>query len=801
MNKIKSFPTVLIILGATGDLMHKKIVPALFNLYEKNKAPKMFHIVGFSRRDFDDVRFRASLKEILKEHFQGKQIDEEKIKSFINLWSYNKGTFEERGDYEKLATQLGYFDNEWHTCSNKLFYIAAPPQYYEPILKNLKLSNLTLPCSSEEGFTRVLIEKPFGKDTDTATKLETLLSGLFKEEQIFRIDHYLAKEMLQNILSFRFSNALFESAWSNKYIEKVQIRVWETLGVEKRGSFYDGLGTLRDVGQNHLLQMLALIAMDNPGNFNTEPIRTQRAKILETLKIPGSDEIKKYSYRSQYLGYDKIKGVNPQSKTETYFKIRAFLNTPRWEGVPFILESGKRLEGARKEIIVTFKHPDFCLCPVGSDHLGKNKIVFQFEPEEGVFIDLLSKKPGLLFETKGAKFQYFYRENRNKVQYVEEYEKLLLDAIEGDQTLFVRSDEVVGMWKFIDPIINAWKNDEVPLHSYKPDTEEAMTDSKYIDESGNSVTKKASIKKEIGIIGLGKMGGGVAERLIDKSWNVVGFNRSPETTKKLEANGLRGVFSLKELVAKVSKPRIILLSLPAGEQIDKTLFSENGLADLLEKNDIIIDGGNSYYKDSIRRAKMLEKRGIRFMDVGISGGPTGARNGASLMIGGMKKDFTEYEQLFFDMSLPDGYQFFEGYGAGHFVKMVHNGIEYGMMQAIAEGFAVLKKSDYRLDLSRVSDVYNHGSVIESKLIGWLRQAFAVYGEDLSSISGVVSHTGEGEWTIKSAKELKVKTKIIEGALQFRIDSEKNPDYVGKILSVLRNQFGGHTVSSGTGRPT
>ncbi len=793
MNNTKSFPTVLIILGATGDLMHKKIVPALFNLYEKDKTPKMFHIIGFSRRDFDDIRFRNSLKEILSEHFQGKYADEEKIKSFINLWSYNKGTFEARDDYEKLATQLGYFDDEWHTCSNKLFYIAAPPQYYEPILKNLKLSNLTLPCSSEEGYTRVLIEKPFGKDTDTAVKLETLLSGLFKEEQIFRIDHYLAKEMLQNILSFRFSNALFESSWSNKYIEKVQIRVWETLGVEKRGSFYDGLGTLRDVGQNHLLQMLALIAMDNPGNFNTEPIRTQRSKILETLKIPGKDEIKNYSYRSQYQGYDEIKDVSPQSRTETYFKIRAFLNTPRWKGVPFILESGKRLKTARKEIIVTFKHPDYCLCPSGSDHLGKNRIVFQFEPEEGVFIDLLSKKPGLLFATKGAKFNYFYRENKKKAQYVEEYEKLLLDAIEGDQTLFVRSDEVVNMWRFVDPFINAWKNDDVPLRSYKPDTEEATKDSRYIDESADIMLRPSFIKKEIGIIGLGKMGGGVARKLLDKSWKVAVYNRSPDATKHLEKNGLRGVFSLKELISSVPKPRIILLSLPAGEQIDNTLFSENGLADLLEKNDIVIDGGNSYYKDSIRRAEKLGKRGIRFMDVGISGGPTGARNGASLMIGGMKKDFIEYEQLFFDMSLPDGYQFFEGYGAGHFVKMVHNGIEYGMMQSIAEGFAVLKKSDYRLDLSRVSDVYNHGSVIESKLMGWLRQAFAVYGEDLSSISGVVSHTGEGEWTIKSAKELKVKTKIIEDALQFRIDSEKNPDYAGQILSALRNQFGGHMV--------
>jgi len=793
MKNKKFLPTILIILGATGDLMRKKIVPALFNLYEKNNTPKMFHIVGFSRKDLTDDQFRLSLQEILHEHHQDESKKSEIIKSFINLWSYDKGTFGIKEDYEKLATKMGYFDHQWHVCANKLFYIAASPQYYGPILKNLKSSNLTLPCSSEEGFTRVLIEKPFGKDTKTAAQLERLLSGLFKEEQIFRIDHYLAKEMLQNILSFRFSNALFESSWSNKYIEKVRIRVWETLGVEKRGMFYDNLGTLRDVGQNHLLQMLALITMDHPGSFKSNSIRNRRAEILKNLKIPNMNEIKNYTYRAQYRDYNRIKGVKTNSKTETYFKIRAFLNNSRWAGVPFILESGKRLKQAKKEIVITFKHPNPCLCPPGSNHLTKNRVVFQFEPEEGVFVDLLSKKPGHFYEVKGGKFEYFYREGKKRAQYVEEYEKLLLDAIDGDQTLFVRSDEVVEMWEFIDPIITAWSKNQVPLRSYKTDTEEPMLDSQFVDKSIDLNAQLAKINKEIGIIGLGKMGGNIARRLIDKEWKVIGYNRSIEVTKQMETEGLIGTDSLKDLVSQLSKPRIIWLSLPAGELIDEILFGENGLVKLLDKNDVIIDGGNSFYKDSIKRAEKLNKQEIKFIDAGVSGGPSGARNGASIMIGGQKKDFQQFEQLFFDLALANGYQFFPGYGAGHFVKMVHNGIEYGMMQAIAEGFTVLKKSNYHLDLSRVSDVYNHGSVIESKLINWLRQAIDIYGEDLDSISGSVKHTGEGEWTIKTAKELKVKTKIIESALQFRIDSQKNPDYTGQILSALRNQFGGHEV--------
>jgi glucose-6-phosphate 1-dehydrogenase len=793
MKDKKFLPTILIILGATGDLMQKKIVPSLFNLYEKNLLPKMLHIIGFSRRDWTDEQFKNLIKEILHAHHLDKSKNSELIKSFINLWSYDNGNFDNKDDYRKLAVKLGYYDNQWHVCANKLFYIAAPPQHYESILKNLKSSNLTLPCSVEEGFTRVLIEKPFGKDTDTAMQLEKLLSDLFKEEQIFRIDHYLAKEMIQNILSFRFSNALFESSWSNKYIEKVQIRLWEKLGVESRGSFYDGLGALRDVGQNHLLQMLALITMDHPGSFNTIPIRSHRAEILKTLKTPDPIEVKNYTYRSQYRGYGQIKDVKPNSKTETYFKIRAFLNNPRWEGVPFILESGKRLKYARKEIIITFKQPDLCFCPPNSNQTMKNRIIFQFEPEEGVFVDLLSKKPGLLFKIKGAKFKYFYRENRRKKQYVEEYEKLLLDAIEGDQTLFVRSDEVVAMWKFVDPIISAWDKSQVPLNSYKPDTKESIVQSQFIDESKDLNSKFTKINKKIGIVGLGKMGGNMGRRLIDKNWKVVGYNRSDEVTDEMKNEGLIPTHSLQELVKKLPSPKIILLSLPAGETIDRVLFEKNGIAEMLEKNDLIVDGGNSFYKDSIRRAEKLQKLGIKFIDAGISGGPSGARNGASIMVGGEKKVFKQIEELFFDLAAKDSYQFFEGFGAGHFVKMVHNGIEYGMMQAIAEGFTVLKKSHYNLDLSKVTDIYNHGSVIESRLVNWLKQAFDIYGEDLKAISGSVGYTGEGEWTVKTAREMKIKTKIIEDALQFRIESQKNPDYTGQILSALRNQFGGHKV--------
>jgi len=248
------------------------------------------------------------------------------------------------------------------------------------------------------------------------------------------------------------------------------------------------------------------------------------------------------------------------------------------------------------------------------------------------------------------------------------------------------------------------------------------------------------------------------------------------------------------MVSKLKPPRVIWVMVKAGEAIDEVLFGEEGLINHLEKEDIVIDGGNSYFEDSVRRTHKLAKKGIMFVDVGVSGGPEGVRTGACLMVGGTKEVYEKLLPLYLNIAVTQGVQFFEGVGAGHFVKMIHNGIEYGIMQAIAEGFTVLKNSGYSLNLKDIAEVYNHGSVIESKLIRWLKKAFEVHGVDLEDVSGTVAHTGEGEWTVKTAHELGLKTKIIEEAVNFRIESEKNPSYTGKILSALREQFGGHSVT-------
>jgi 6-phosphogluconate dehydrogenase len=301
------------------------------------------------------------------------------------------------------------------------------------------------------------------------------------------------------------------------------------------------------------------------------------------------------------------------------------------------------------------------------------------------------------------------------------------------------------------------------------------------------------MKKEIAIVGLGKMGKNMTLRLLERKWKIFAFDIDEKARKEIEKRGAKIANSLKELVEKLSWPRLVWLMVPAGKTVEETLFSKRGLINFLEKGDIVIDGGNSFFEDSIERAKKLAKKGIEFLDVGVSGGPEGARKGACLMIGGKRDIFEKLKPLFRDLSRNSSFQYVGKSGAGHFVKMVHNGIEYGMMQAIAEGFNLMKNSPFKLDLKRIASLYNKGSVIESRLIGWLVSVYKKHGENLKMISGKVEATGEGEWTVKIAKKLKIPVKIIEEAVRFRKLSQKKPSYTGKILSALREQFGGHKV--------
>ncbi|HMS22802.1 MAG TPA: NADP-dependent phosphogluconate dehydrogenase [Candidatus Levybacteria bacterium] len=302
------------------------------------------------------------------------------------------------------------------------------------------------------------------------------------------------------------------------------------------------------------------------------------------------------------------------------------------------------------------------------------------------------------------------------------------------------------------------------------------------------------MNKQIGIIGLGKMGGNIARRLTEKGWKVSGYNRTAAVTQKLEKEGIIGAYSLEELILGLPKPRVIITILTAGAPTDEMLAA---LLPLLEPEDIVLEFSNSLYLDTVKRGKMFEKKKIKFIDVGISGGPGGALNGACLMVGGDKKTFEQIKPLLASEARPGALMHFEGIGAGHFVKMVHNGIEYGMMQSIAEGFNLLKNGPYKnLKMTDITSIYMNGSVVESRLVGWLADAFKTYGDNLTDLSGSVGYTGEGEWTAKIAKKFKLPSKVISDSVQFRIDSQKKPSFAGKILTGMRNAFGGHSIERG-----
>jgi glucose-6-phosphate 1-dehydrogenase len=444
-------PTTYIIFGATGDLAQGKLLPALFDLKEKGMLPAQFKIVAFSRRPFSDEEFRQFSLTTLAVKKQG--VGPSKLASFLELISYVQGTFDEEAAYPRLGEALAAIDQAFGICANKLFHLAVHPEFYEVILNNLAASGLSIPCGGNLGWTRVLVEKPFGRDTETAQKLDRLLGSLFQEEQIFRIDHYLAKETLQNILTFRFSNSLFEPLWNNEFIASVKLSLFEQADVSARGDFYDTVGALRDVGQNHLLQMLALVALDFPGELSTAAIRSARAKVLADLSCTKAS-------RAQYEGFTTELGVDPDSTTETYFALEAGINSPRWQGVPFYLESGKGVAESQAEIVVTFKDKT---TQIKTDR--PNQLIFRLQPDEGISVLFWLKKPGLGLVAEPQYLTFNYANSPDTAKLPDAYERVLLDAFRGDQTLFTSTEEMMASWRFITPILAAWQNE--PLLKYQ----------------------------------------------------------------------------------------------------------------------------------------------------------------------------------------------------------------------------------------------------------------------------------------------------------------------------------------------
>lgn len=445
-------------MGGTGDLSRKKLLPAFFHLYSASMLPEDYFVLGVSRSDRTDEGYRNFVGEALSDKLGPNDSYDEFLQNFF----YISEDASKSECYLRLDEKIKEVADA--PC-NILFYLAVPPNLYTPILEGMKESALV--SGGEGGYVRICIEKPFGWDLRSAVELDRRLEGIFDKKEVFRIDHYLAKGELENILAFRFSNVLFSPVWNREHIKRVEIDLWENFGIDDRGAFYDEVGALKDVGQNHALQMLALVAMESPGKLEAERSSFERRKVLEALKVyDGAKSVEENTHLAQYEGYENTKGVSENSRTETYFKMRAFVENNRWSGVPFIIEHGKKMPESRSEIRIIFKENLTCLCPEGpksEPHFHTNTITFKIKPEHKIELTFWSKKPSLKFELKSENLSFHYGNDENLP---DAYENIIYSALSGERLPFTSSEEQELAWAFIDPIVNFWK-DKKKIH-YKP---------------------------------------------------------------------------------------------------------------------------------------------------------------------------------------------------------------------------------------------------------------------------------------------------------------------------------------------
>lgn len=469
---------MLIIFGASGDLTARKLVPALFNLYHGKHFPDNFVVLGASRSQMSDEEFRK--KVVYESEYLKEQIGEEDtsyIDTFADKLYYQDLGEDYDSDYSSLANRISHLNEETGCDGNYIFYLSTPPSLYQVIAKNLCEAGLT---KEDKGWKRIIVEKPFGYSLETAKELNAGLHQYFNESQVYRIDHYLGKETVQNLLVTRFSNSIFEPTWNRRYIHHVEITNAETVGVEKRGGYYDKSGALRDMFQSHLLQILSLIVMEPPINASAEEIRDEKVKALKSLRImEDEDVLATHTMKGQYVasningekvkGYREEEGVDPESKTETFAAIKFFVDNWRWKDVPFYVRTAKYMPTKVTEVVIHFKSPAHEVFKSHDAYQKDNKLIIRIQPDEGILIKFGVKVPGLGFNVEQANLDFYYSD-LDSAQVMDAYERLLLDAMQGDATLYARADEVEAAWKFVDPILKYWENEDVPTYGYAAGT-------------------------------------------------------------------------------------------------------------------------------------------------------------------------------------------------------------------------------------------------------------------------------------------------------------------------------------------
>jgi glucose-6-phosphate 1-dehydrogenase len=466
-------PTTLVIFGATGDLARRKLLPALYNLAHEGALPERFHLVGVSRKEKANEDYRAECEEAIR-RFSRRPPDEAVLKSLLDNVRYVPGTFDEDSVYSQLSAVLDDFEKQAGEPLNRAFYLSTAPSFFPVIVEKLGESRLS---SHDGALVRLIIEKPFGTTLEEARELNRCVLGIFDETQVYRIDHYLGKETVQNMMAFRFANGMFEPLWNRNYIESVQITAAEDLGIGTRADYYDQAGALRDLIQNHMLQLLCHVAMEPPVNFAAEEVRNEKVKVLQAIPEPTAQDIPAMAVRAQYgaghaggedvPGYLEEEGVPAGSITETYAALRLEVDNWRWAGVPFYLRTGKRLARKVTEIAVTLKPvPHLAFSQDGSLGVQPNQLVLTLQPNEGVSLRLGAKIPGTRMIIRPVNMEFLYG-TAFLFQSPEAYERLITDAMRGDATLFTRNDEVEAQWRICDPIVASWAATPGPLATYE----------------------------------------------------------------------------------------------------------------------------------------------------------------------------------------------------------------------------------------------------------------------------------------------------------------------------------------------
>jgi glucose-6-phosphate 1-dehydrogenase len=455
-------PTTVVIFGASGDLTRRKLVPSLFSLFGKGRLPERFRLLGVARSASNDETFRADMRQaVLSEDRPTTEWD-----AFASSIHYAQADPADADSIRDLRQRLETLQGQ--ELGNLLFYLAIPPQAYAAVVATLAGAGLT---QADGGWRRVVIEKPFGRDLASAHELNETIHRYLREDQVYRIDHYLGKETVQNILVFRFANSIFEPIWNRRYIDHVQITVAESVGVEHRGPFYDSVGVLRDVFQNHVLQLLSLAAMEPPPSFQADALRNERVKVLSSVRPLSPADVVRHTLRAQYEGYRQEAGVARDSQTATFAALRLFIDNWRWQGVPFYLRSGKSLADKTTQISIQFKSVPHLMFPLPPDQtIRPNTLFLCLQPDEGIHLRFEAKVPDTVSEMRTVDMEFHYAEDFGPGSIPEAYERLLLDALNGDASLYTRADSIELAWSIIDPITRVWEHGEPPLAMHAPGT-------------------------------------------------------------------------------------------------------------------------------------------------------------------------------------------------------------------------------------------------------------------------------------------------------------------------------------------